>query len=324
MTVPTDRLPPAPSSPLGSEGVPLFGTYEGTTGPVDWFAGPRRLAPRRRWKRWHYVSVSGPEVLLAVAVVHVGWAVSGFAYLFDRRAGRIVADVSVTGAAGRGATVSKEPAGAASSILRTRRLSVRLVRGNGHWRLEARSPAMTVDATLTEGIGSSLCAVAPVPRGVVDCTHKTPMLSIEGLASAGGQRFDLAGASAAIDHTTGLLAYDTRWRWASATSASLAFNLTEGFTAPYENALWSGGELRSLPPVTFSFDAARPELPWRIVDDAGVIDLEFRPDGVRRARTDLFAARSIYVQPVGVFQGTVAGLAVDDLAGVTEDHVARW
>lgn len=322
--MPTHRLPPAPVSPLDHDGAPVFGTFEGATGPVDWFAGPRRPAPRRRWKRWHYVSVGGPEVLMAAAVVHVGWAVSGFAYLFDRRAGRLLADVSVTGLPGRSVVVSPEPMGEAVTTLHTRRLSVRLARRPDGWRLEARSPAMTVDATLTEADAPTLCAIAPVPGGVADCTHKSPMLAVEGVASAGTRRFDLAGSAASLDHTTGLLAYDTRWRWASGGTTALAFNLTEGFTAPHENALWSDGALRPLPPVAFVFDTNRPERPWRITDHDGVVELEFHPEGVRRARTNLLVARSLYVQPVGAFRGIVGGVQVDDIPGVTEDHLARW
>jgi hypothetical protein len=61
-----------------------------------------------------------------------------------------------------------------------------------------------------------------------------------------------------------------------------------------------------------------------------MVDLVFTPEGARREDKDLFVAQSFYVQPVGVFSGTIrpgpgaARLQISDLAGVTEDHRARW
>lgn len=315
----------APASPIDHDGKIAFGTYRGVTGPVDWFAGKSRPGPRRRWKRWHYVSVAGPQAVLAVAVVDLGWTGSAFAYLFDRRSRSLLADLSVVVPPGRRVEVSPEPAGRARTLCTSRKLFVRLTRSESGWRLEARSPALTVDATLHESPSvPTLCAVAPVPGGVVDCTHKTPMLRVEGLATSGALSFDLDGYSGAIDHSTGLLGHDTRWHWASGSSSELALNLTEGFTAPAENALWSHDTLELLPPVKFSFDRADASSPWRIADESGAVELVFTPEGRRTKRTNLVVAMSDYVQPIGTFDGQVNGVRIAGLPGVTEDHSSRW
>src|SRR5215467_1655377 len=71
-------LPRAPASSVGDDGMPRFGAYAGTT-EVSW----ARLGPTRArnpfWrllhaKRWHYVSIAGPRVVAAVAIVDVGYA----------------------------------------------------------------------------------------------------------------------------------------------------------------------------------------------------------------------------------------------------------
>jgi hypothetical protein len=184
---------------------------------------------------------------------------------------------------------------------------------------------LTVDATLLETpAGPTLCALAPVPGGVADCTHKTPALSVDGVAGSGGRTFELGGCVAALDHTSGLLARRTRWRWASASDATTAVNLTEDFTAPYENALWTDGAVRRLPAVHFQFDPTRPDDPWLIRSDDGSVDLTFVPEGRRAKRTNLVVAASSYLQPVGTFSGLAGGLRVNGLAGVTEDHMAKW
>ncbi|HUY64589.1 MAG TPA: DUF2804 domain-containing protein [Acidimicrobiales bacterium] len=320
------ELPPAPSAAV-SGGEVAFGAYVGRCADVDWSGAATKAAWRlRQWKRWHYVSITGPEVILAVAVVDLGWAGSCFTYLFDRRQGRLLADLSMTAPGGRGITVAGPSGGGALTECRSRRLFVQL-RGEdgGRWRLEARSPACTVDATLVEtDAGPTMCAVAPVPGGVADCTHKTPALAVEGLASAGGVRFDLHGATGALDHTSGLLARTTSWRWASAGDRRSAFNLTEGFTAPVENVLWHEGQVQALGPVQFAFDPRRPQAPWAITGPSGSVDLEFVPEGIRASDVRLVVARSRYVQPVGTFRGTVGGVRIEAMAGVTEDHLARW
>src|SRR4051812_20015232 len=90
-------LPPAPAAPVDDGGHIRFGRYRGETGPIDW----RRCGPNRSWrffhhKRWQYAAVFGPDAVAAVAIVDLGWASSAFAYVFDRRAGRVLADVSLT------------------------------------------------------------------------------------------------------------------------------------------------------------------------------------------------------------------------------------
>jgi hypothetical protein len=307
--------------------MPAFGTYRGATGPVDWagYGGPRR---RGAWKRWHYVSIAGPELVAAVAVVDLGWVGNAFGYLFDRIRGRLLADASAMGLPRRAAHVSDRPAAGARTAFGSRAATVALARDGGapgRWHLAARFDGLSLDAVLEESAPvATLCAIAPVPGGVADCTHKTPCLAAGGVAAAGDRTFDLGDHWASLDHTSGLLARDTDWRWVSATGPEVAFNLTEGFTAPAENALWHGGRLERLGPVRVEFDADAPMAPWRISDEAGAVDLAFRPEGMRRQDTNLGLARSRYVQPVGTFSGRIGPVEVEDLAGVTEDHTARW
>jgi hypothetical protein len=320
-------LPAAPATAVSADGTIAFGTYRGHTGPVDWSAVGRSQGRRAgAWKRWHYVSVAGSDVVAAVAVIDLGWAASAFGYLFDRTRRLLVADTSVLGLPRLAARVADRPSQDAATTFRSPGARVALTRSaGGSWALSASMKGLAVEAELHESEGSAtLCAVAPVPGGVADCTHKTPGLRVEGIASAGGRVVDLAGHVAAIDHTTGLLARNTDWRWASAAGGGVAINFTEGFTAPAENAVWVGPRLERVGPVRFDFDATDPGAPWHIASDDGTVDLVFTPEGQRREDRSLGFAASRYVQPIGTFRGRAAGVAVDSLAGVTEDHTARW
>nr|WP_229415737.1 DUF2804 family protein [Pseudoduganella armeniaca] len=70
--------------------------------------------------------------------------------------------------------------------------------------------------------------------------------------------------------------------------------------------------------------------PWHIFTEDDCLDLVFTPDAARREHRDLKIAASRYVQPLGTFSGWVRGTPeqpkrpIERLAGVTEDHFARW
>jgi hypothetical protein len=182
-----------------------------------------------------------------------------------------------------------------------------------------------VNARLEETAASgTLCAISPIEGGVANCTHKTSCLLASGTAVAGGTTFEFDGYGAALDHTSGLLARDTRWRWASAAGRGIGLNLVEGFNGPVENAVWVDGRIQPVGEAEFRFDAEDPLAPWSIRTPDGAVDLTFAPEGVRVENKNLVFAVSRYVQPIGTFTGTACGVRVEGLPGVTEDHHARW
>jgi len=154
-------------------------------------------------------------------------------------------------------------------------------------------------------------------------------LPARGSAAAAGTRFDLAGTFAGFDHTCGLLARETSWRWAAASSATIGFNLVQGFNGEVENGVWLDGRLLKVGAAEFRYDQRATMAPWRIRTVDGVVDLEFKPEGERREDKNMVIAASRYVQPIGTFRGTIKppgakARAVADLLGVTEDHDAKW
>ena len=319
----------AAPSLVGAEVTP--GSYAGVSPGIDWRAaavarGRGRLWRRLHGKRWHYAGIFTDEVVVALAIVDLGWTSSAFAYLFDRRERRLRADLSRLGLPG-GARVAERPSPDAVTSFGRWRIARSGPRG---WRVEAHARGFLIDATLDEpDTAPTLCAVATIDGGVANCTHKTLCVTARGTAAAGGASFALDGGFASLDHTHGLLARDTRWKWASATGARVGFNLVEGFNGPVENALWIDGALHSVGRAEMTFDAARPLEPWRIRTVDGAIDVTFHPEGARGEHKQLVVAMSRYVQPIGVFRGKVRAPGSThtmdvELAGVTEDHVARW
>ena len=324
--VPEAELPPAPVAAVGHDGQIRFGRYTGETGSIDWTrAGRGRLWRVLHWKRWQYACVIGEDHVAALAIVDLGWSMTAFAYLFDRRAARVLADVSLEGLPRASGRVADHVGPGARSAFRLGGTSLSIEHSLGGWQASVRSRTLTIEATLEPGPeAATMCAIARVPGGLANCTHKMHGLRVQGLARFGGEAFDLGGSVAALDHTSGLLARRTEWRWASAAGPLLANKLIDGFQEPFENAVWCGGRIMPLPPVRFERDSDSPMAAWRVRSSDASVDLVFDPEGVRSQDKNLGFAASRFVQPIGTYRGTVLGQDVGTLSGVLEDHVARW
>jgi hypothetical protein len=326
-------LPPPPAH-LVLDGRPAHGRHAGRIARFDWSP----LQPRPPWlwrrlhhKRWHYVGLGDDAVFIGMAIVDVGWAVSAFAYLFDRQRRTLLADWSQDGLPGLQARVGDAPLADASAWFRGPGARLSLRESGNRLCLDVATRTLRVVAELDlAAMPSPLLAIGPVVAGLAHATQKTAALPVRGWAEAQGRRFALDTAWAAVDASNGLLARDTAWRWASAHRPGLGFNLQQGYFGGQENLLWLDGQPVALGAAQFEFDAARPLAPWRIRTGDGLLDLVFTPEGMRAANKNLGFASSRYIQPVGCFCGTVrAGpnappRAVKDLPGVTEDHRSRW
>jgi hypothetical protein len=319
---------PAPDA-IVVNGAPAHGRYQGRIARIDWSP----LQPRPGWlwrrlhhKRWHYVGLGDDAVFIGVAIVDVGWACSAFAYLFDRQSRTLLADWSQDGLPGLQAHVGDAPLQGADAWFSgpSARLSLRHEAGD-RLRLQVATRTLTIDAELDlSAMPPPLLAIGPIAGGLAHATQKTTALPVQGWAAAGGRRFPLDTAWAAVDASNGLLARDTAWRWASAHRGDVGFNLQQGYFGNQENVLWLDGQPTALGAAHFDFDPAQPLSPWRVRTDDGLLDLVFTPEGARAADKHLGFAASRYIQPVGCFSGTVNGRAVTDLLGVTEDHRSLW
>ncbi|AAQ58200.1 DUF2804 domain-containing protein [Chromobacterium violaceum] len=325
-------LPPAPPRLTTPDGQAAFGVYQGIVPELSWrplaLAPTQRLTRRLHHKRWQYAALAHDDFLIGAAVVDVGWNGTAFAYLFDRRQGKVVAAASANGLPGIGTRVADRAFGDARFRLPGKRFAFE--RDGETLRLSVASRELSLEAEI------DLCAMPPVLAVVAPAnylahsTHKSGGLPARGEARCAAGRYDLSAATASLDYSNGLLARETRWRWASAHGPGIGFNLQQGYMGSEENAVWLDGRLWRVGAVQFDYRAENPLAPWRIRSDDGMVDLVFTPEGARREDKNLLVAASRYVQPVGRFDGELidpdsgARHAVRALAGVTEDHVSRW
>ncbi|MEW9900393.1 DUF2804 domain-containing protein [Chitinivorax sp. PXF-14] len=331
-------LGPAPAQVVRA-GAPATGRYSGLIERIDWqgLAGSfRRSAWWKRFhhKRWQYVGIATERCFIGLAIVDIGWTNTAFAYLFDREQGKVIASFSQDGLPGLTAGVADQAGPGTLSWFKHTGGSLRYEHlGGTRYRLTAWTKVgLEIDAELdSAGCAPFLLSIGPIEQGgCAHATQKSPALRVSGVARAGGKQFALGGGHASLDYSNGLLARDTQWRWASAHTPAVGFNLQQGYFGTYENMLWLDGEMIATGPARFEFDPARPLDPWTVRTEDDLINLRFEPEGARQESKNLLIAASYYIQPIGTFSGYVraheAGpkREVQGLLGVTEDHRSRW
>lgn len=338
-------MPAAPSAAIAPSGEPVHGAFVGSLEEVGLQRAVlpglggrlRRLLQR---KRWTYVFAASEEAMVAAAVVEAGWFAAGFAWVLDRSLGSMAVDLSAAGLPGLNARVDDRVGDGASARFSGLGLRIEIVRREGRCELSivGRNGFLAEVLLDTRGAPAPSVLVTPVAGPGVRVTQKAGALNATGTITLGPRTLLLDGGTGGFDTTHGFLARDTGWRWAFGTGrlpggAPIAFNLAEGFAGvaegdPGENALYRSFETVRLPPVVFAYDPGDPRAPWRVTSADGSVELAFAPVAVHREVKNLLVLRTRFAQVAGTFSGRLPGpggpVTIDALAGVVEDHWARW
>lgn len=344
----------APDAVTDRDGQPLFGTFQGSLPKVDLgqlrapFA-PGPLARIFKHKRWQYNALATSEVLMVTATIDTTYASSAFMYAVDLRRKTLLFRQSFIGLPKTMLQVGDHPSVGHDSWFRAPGAGLKTYRDSAAHpfvveadlsRLYTRlHPPVQLRATVkTYGAAPALTVISPVEAdGIINMTQKWAGLPVSGSLKLGREQFSLDGGLAGFDYSQGYLGRRTCWRWALvlghlADGTSVGINLVEGFNeanaATNENALWLGERLIPLSRARFEYDKKDPSKPWKITTEDGEIDLSFEAIYVHDEHRDLKLLRSYFVQPAGVFNGTIkvdgSVYEVENMAGVTEDQDIYW
>jgi hypothetical protein len=244
-----------------------------------------RLRSRRPLKRWRYVAVYRPDLMLCVAHARVAgipqrwWAVA-------------------------------EPDGALHQGSRGVEL--------GAGRVSVHDGEVELELQLDETDGVEV--VSRHGRSYI-WTRKQAGLDVRAHVSIAGRVWDLDGEEGFIDDSAGYHARRTRWRWSAGVGRGeagehVAWNLVEGVhDAPRtsERTVWLDGLPREAEPQPFAGDLS------------AVGGLRFRAWSERTDRTNRLLLRSDYSQPFGAFSGELpGGIRLAAGYGVMEWHDVLW
>jgi general stress protein CsbA len=346
-------LPEIPATLEDLHGHPRFGTFQGELDAIALgrLRGPFALPPLFRFlkrKRWVYAQVVTQDLVAVAAIVDLGYTSNAFVSVLDLRSRMALYDESFLGLPGTRVEVNDHPGQGLHAHFRRPGAQVTLDRARGadRFHLDVRlrnlvplGESLTWEADLVvPGAPPALTVISPVAGdGVVNVTQKRAAMLSLGRLTLGHRTWSLDGGVGGMDYTQGLLARHTRWRWAHgngrlADGTALGFNLVAGFNEESprcnENAVWVGDQLFPLPRAHFHFDRADPGGPWTVETSDGSAKLRFSPLHLHREARDYKLVRSHFVQPLGVFSGTlrVGGrtVVVENLGGVTEDQDILW
>lgn len=316
---PLPAFPPLPATPT-LDGRLLRGRWAGTLRDDPVAHGPRT----GRVRRWMYAAAGAGELALGAAIVDLGIVAVAFAWL---RCGSVLHRYDARRMLGRSVTVGRVPAEGAS--MRTSDALVQLA-GDGSMHLDVPTPAGRIRAELAAAGVTPLVLVTGTPDGGWNATQKAAGYTVDGTAAFGGQQWPLQGAVGWRDWTVGRQDRQTSWRWAAGGGITahgvVGFNVSTGMNAcaAGEDVIWWDGV-----PAAITVERLAPvgDGDWEF--GGGAWSMALRTAAVRAADEHVGPLRSAYVQPIGVFAGTLPGpdgriVAVDGLSGVAEDHEARW
>jgi uncharacterized protein DUF2804 len=326
--------------------------------------GIERAWRRMRLKKWEYTSIVTPRHLFAAVVVDSGYVGAAFSYVVERATGKrhewstlvpMAVGVSVAASSIGGESVCRRRGWGGVRIAShppsgTRTVEVELA-AHGETRAMTAAPDLVASFTVHDD-GMHPMPVAVVEESEPGCwlyTHKCYGLPAGGTLRAGDmvEEVDMGEAWAGIDYNVGFRPHETWWNWAAAAGRAadgtpVGFNLTahrpwpgSGAEVPRKEedaadcAIWIGNQLVKIRRAEFEYAASDLMAPWRVRDDAGLVDLRFEPLGDRREHTNLGLVVSRLNQLYGRFRGELRGrdgehVTIDDVFGVTEQHFARW
>jgi hypothetical protein len=243
----------------------------------------------RPLKRWRYVAVYAPELMLCVG------------------------DARIAGMRQRWWALAL-PDGTLHERTSTRRVDRAPAPG---WVLVA-DRGVRIELAFEEAGGVEV--VSPHGGGYI-WTRKQACVPVRGRVVCAGREWPIEGPVGFVDDSAGYHARHTTWRWSAGIGragggGSVAWNLVEGVhDAPEasERTVWVDGEPHEVAPQTFAKDLSR------------VGDLRFDEWCTREDHTWRGLVRSDYCQPFGAFSGILpGGLELESGYGVMEWHDVRW
>ncbi|MBU1344896.1 MAG: DUF2804 domain-containing protein [Proteobacteria bacterium] len=299
---------------------------------------------RFREKRWCYMGIIHPDIIFGCAVIHLGYIASAFAFGFDRQQKKMIQHSQVFVPLGQVRYDQNPETGVCSYKGLWNRLILTHDKNKGKKKIHARfyRPGRSLSADLDviepDGGISPMNFLMLMKDNRSAFTTKIAGLKARGQITLHKKCFDLASENtfAVFDWTHGFYPRKTSWNWACGAGFAddgtrVGFNFSSGVyeNGLLENTVWINGTPFKTGDIIFTYDPSNPENSWQIKTKDDLINLKFKPEGIRRANDNLGIIKSRFIQPCGSFEGSIQTMGkiilhLSCVGGVVEEHFAKW
>lgn len=296
-------------------------------------SGISSLFKKLWFNQFVFFGVTGPDVIIGMAVVDLKYLSNGFLYVYDRKNSTVSEANKTIVPVSRKIFIAPTPADVACGFS-FGNLSISI----GNNKLSAKTKDIEIDLAFDRSKTSPLriCTRAGY-RGWV-YTEKTSPIRVTGKIIYKDRQIDISSPSymGLMDWTAGYMRRQTFWNWAAtattlADGRSLGLNLSCGVneTSFTENAFWIDGKMTKVDLVSFEFNPDNFYDQWAIKSMDGKVDLVFDGRQHREENINAGVVATKFTQLMGDLNGvlkTDAGeqIAIRDLPAWTEDHYAKW
>ena len=259
---------------------------------------------------------------MGVAIADLGYVAAAFAWVWM---GEELTTWESRSLLGRAASGGEDPV--AGSRWRGRGAALALG-DRGEMVVDVPTERGRLSAQVGTGVARPATLVTKTSAGGWNVTEKAAGYATRGAVTVGKRRAEVSGWGWR-DWTVGRQDRHTVWRWAAGAGAvagrDVGINVSTGMNAAGEgeDVVWWDGQPY---PIEVKDLAALDDGRWVVRGPDWT--LEFRSVAQRAANERFGPFMSRYVQPLGVFEGTLptpeGPTAEVRFWGVTEDHEARW
>jgi len=305
-----------------------------------------RFYSRFRLKEWQHIGMIGEDFYFGFAIVNAKYLGNSFCYLLDRTTGAMVEHdrLAPPGIAKVAPDLWHDECGfrfMGYEIKIENRLADGFHRAQVRIKESSKRPGISAEVEVIEDLEKvqPLILVSPLKGNRPGYTHKVAC-PVRGEIVMGGKTYTLKEETgiALIDVQRTFFPYKIFWDWATCggydkEGRMIALNLSQGSNLRTEeindNCIWVDGKISFLGQSSFQLDEKAVLEPWHIETTNQRCVLDFKPEGERWGKINVFFIMSDFHQPYGTFRGKAVdsdGNAheISDYFGVVEHHLAKF
>jgi len=280
-----------------------------------------------------FFGLTGPDVIVGMAVVDLKYLSNGFLYVYDRKDNTVTEAGATTLPISRKIFIDPTPENVSCGFA-LGKLAISMADNT----ITAAAKDIDIHLAIVPAATKPLRIATRAGYTGWVYTQKTTPINVSGEVLLKGRRIPIASPShmGLMDWTAGYMRRKTFWNWAASAATlpdgrsfgmNLACEVNE--TSFTENAFWIDGKMTKVDMVQFEFNPENFYAPWHVTSRDGKIDLTFTGAQQRSEHINAGLVATKFTQLMGEFEGALKTgdnktIHISHCPGWAEDHYAKW